>query len=88
MIYAGVVFKPLQSIFAEVLIDEIVPIVACLMHSVQGLHNLAYVLWSLFVNKSGWLAHVDVFCDLCVQVCIADVNVHRRHISKLAKREK
>ncbi len=88
MIYAGVMFKPLQSIFAKVLIDEIVPIVAHLMHSVQGLHNLAYMLWSLLINKSGWLVHVDVFCDLCVQVCIADVNVRRRHVSKLAKHEK
>jgi hypothetical protein len=38
MIYAGVVFKPLQSIFVKVLIDEIVPIVARLMHPIQGLH--------------------------------------------------
>ena len=61
----------------EVAVDECVPVVSCLVQSIEGFLKLAYVVWSLRVDKPWRLAHVNVFIDCRVKICVANVQMER-----------
>ena len=61
----------------EVTVDEHVSVVSCLVQSVEGFLKLAYVVWSLGVDKPWRLAHVNVFINCHVKICVANVQMER-----------
>ena len=77
LVDAWVMFNAGEAKVLEVTVNERVPVASHLVQSVEGFLKLEYMVWSIGVDKPWRLAHVNVFINHCVKICITNVWVER-----------